>query len=228
MKNKRTSVFELFKIEYCDCYDDNGEDVAPQYPEFKVNQSRIGIFSTLEKAEQGIRNYIEQQKKLAEEHGDEYINDLFGYLIEEFELDQLSYYWKKSDRNYLPDGTFLSECLTSEMPFSDGDFERFLGRTADKVHYRNGDLVEILQFNSVMLGIVGNPPLSPERALRLPMLDSSDDVYYTLSVSEDDEQDTHSHEQPTRLFPARFPVSDELRSNLEKQYLRYWKVLDMF
>lgn len=32
---------------------------------------------------------------------------------------------------------------------------------------------------------------------------------------------SHSHSFPTDLFPARFPVSDEIRNNLKNHYRNY-------
>jgi len=47
------TVFELIEIHY-ESYDENGEFIAPKYPEFKVYESRRGVFSTLAKAEQAM------------------------------------------------------------------------------------------------------------------------------------------------------------------------------
>jgi hypothetical protein len=167
--------------------------------------------------------YIEEMKKQDCE------NRIFGFKIDEFEIDRYSYGWTKSRRNYLHNGSLLDECLTSNMPLSDdGDIEEYSGRTADKVRYCVGDLVEVLHFNTVTLEIVGALPFSPEevseRKIRLGnnfSFDYSDDCYYTQPVSDDCRD--HSHPAPNNLFPARFPVSDELRKNLEARNERYLK-----
>ncbi|MDL2323146.1 hypothetical protein LJC52_04075, partial [Bacteroidales bacterium OttesenSCG-928-A17] len=122
-------------------------------------------------------------------------------------------------RSYLPDGSLLVGNLLSETPNDEGDFEEFLGRPADKVPFKIGDLVEVLNFNTVRLGIVGNLPYSPEwvcnlhertskKGYRVP-LDSNDDRYYTL-----DESGEHDHPEVTNVFPIRFEVSEELREKL--------------
>ena len=218
-RKKAASIFELTEIEYRDSYDENDETVPPQYPDFEINRRRVGLYSTLAKAEQGIKEYIQTYKP----------KDTFGFWIEESELDKLSFWWTKSIRNYLPDGSFLDECPISSYPIDNDDLEEFFGRRAEKVRFQNGDLAEELRGDTVMLVIIGNSPCSPEeinrRRTKWKMagfhLDFSDDCYYALSVCEEDEDDTHSHPMPINLFPLRFPVSDEMRSNLEKQYLRY-------
>jgi len=243
MENTKTqkvpTIFELTEIEYQDSYnEENDELIAPQYPDFEVRQSRMGIFSTLSKAEQAMKEYIAKQKKYGEEQGKDYLKKLFGFLIDEHKLDKCSWWWRESIRNYLPDGSLLDECLVSDTFNDDDTLEEFLGRPTDKVRYQNGDLVEeIYGCDRVRLAIVGNPPWSPEKVsankIRVKekfrddlRLDSGDDSYYTLGVSDDadnEEYDTHNHPSPVLLFPLRFPVSDELRSNLEKQYKRYKK-----
>jgi hypothetical protein len=225
---KQSSIFELFKIEHIstDCY---YEDNPPQYPEFKVNTDRIGLFSNLSTALKGMREHIEKKKESGREYGYDGLRDVFGFLIKEFALDKLSCnFFTKSIRNYLPNGSLLDECLTSSEPLSDGSSEEFLGRPADKVRFRNGDLVEELMGHIVKLTIVGTPPWSPEKVNEYKErckkdnwywpLDSSDDRYDTLEVSKGEDHDTHGHPDPVDLFPLRFPVSNKLRKNLEKQY----------
>jgi hypothetical protein len=127
-------------------------------------------------------------------------------------------------------------------PNDDEYFMEFLGRPADKVRFQNGDLVEILWVrNTVRLGIVGNPPWSPETVKESKkrtndnlQLDSGDDTYYALLASEkedenedeDEEYTIHEHPSPVSMFPVRFPVSDKLRKNLIKQYKIYRRAFE--
>lgn len=226
MNKTSNTIFKLTEIEYLEFYDEeNDETFAPQYPNFNVEQSPVGLFSTLAKAEQAIQERIEFKKRNRWKYAP------FGFLIDEFELDEISFLSAKSRRNYLSEGSLLDECLISEiMGEKFPDLEEFSGRPADKVRFRNGDLVEVLHRDTVTLNIVCNPPWSPEKANESKKrytkagyddlhFDYSDDCYYTLGVSEsDDDDDTHGHPSPVRMFPLRFPVSDELRNNLEKQY----------
>ena len=188
-----------------------------------MNRLEVGWFSSLANAVQAMKKDIEKEKK--------YERQLFGFLIVEFELDKDTYMHSKSIRNYLPDGSLWDECLVSSTFTDDGNFEEFLGRPADKLRFCIGDLVEVLYGDTVTLEIVGATPWSPEKVSEFKSknakrgftfsLDSSDDCYYTLWISENDDDDTHHHPSPVTLFPLRFPVSNELRSNLEKQYKRY-------
>ena len=207
MKNIETkalsSIFELIVIDY-------SED-KPKYPSFEVEQSRVGLFSSLSKAKQAIKKHVKEYGR----------KNIFGFLIKEFNIDQRTYWWTISQRNYLPNGLLLDENLVPIHGASEILNTEFLGRPADKVHFRAGDLVEVLFGNTVTLEIIGAPPPSPEWVSERKKiycdfhLDSSDDCYYTLGYSENENDDTHSHPQAVDLFPVRFSVSEELRNSLE-------------
>ena len=191
MTNK-TSIFKLIEIEY---RDDN-----PQYPLFEVFRNTIGYFTSLEKAEQVMKEYTEE--------------DCFGFLIEEYIIDQPSLWWAKSRRNYLPDGSFLDENLLSEMP---QDETQFRGRPPEKLRFSNGDLVEVLWNDVVSLEIVTSTPCSPEKISEMqnPKLDFTDDSYSTIGKC----GDNHSQPIAVNVFPPRFPVSDILRRQLRQAFL---------
>jgi len=205
----KNTIFELIKIEY--------RAEKPKYPEFEVCCTRIGFFSNLAAAEQGMKKIIEETKQ----YGDSYSRSIFGFLIEEYALDQCTYWQTESRRSYLPDGSLLEESLVSEVPDDDGHLEAFSGRPADKVSFKIGDLVETLYRDTVILAIVGNVPASPEEVQKMLersrklhpdypfQLDASDDSYYTL-----DRNGEHSHPAATRLFPARLKVSAALRKKM--------------
>ena len=211
--NTLQTVFELIEIHY-ESYDENGEFITPKYPEFKVYESRYGLYSTLAKAEQAMKEWADSHCEV--------IDETFGFHITELYIDSM--FDIKTIRNYLSDGSLLDECL----------LEEFFGRPADKVRYRNGDLVEILSGETVSLGIVGNPPNTPEENQKCKErlqasgfdLDDflADDFYYILHFSEEEYHPDgycYSHSSSTSLFPVRFPVSDEIKNNLEKHYRNY-------
>jgi len=204
--NTIQSIFELIRIEY--------SENKPKYPSFEVEQSRIGLFSNLVKAEQAIKKHVKDCGR----------KNIFGFLIKEFNLDQCTYWWTISQRNYLPNGSLLDENLIPIHGAAEILNTEFLGRPADKVRFHAGDLVEVLFGDTVTLEIVGAPPPSPEWVSERKKtygnfrLDSSDDSYYTLGYSENENDDTHSHPQAVDLFPVRFSVSDELKSNLVTRY----------
>ena len=207
MMKKRKSIFKLTQIEY-------DTNKPPRYPSFEVHKVWIGYFSSRDKAEKIIKkivtggSYVEPQQ-------------LFGFRIEEYPLDNDSYYATKSRRSYLPDGSLWAENLLSEIPDENG-MEEFFGRPAEKIRFNIGDLVEVLYGNTVTLEIVGNLPMTPDevrqmhdRSLKqhpdcqfLP-LDYSDDSYYTL-----DQFGKHSHLNVVSIFPVRLKVSRKLKEKL--------------
>jgi len=185
--NEQKTIFKVIEIEYC--------ADEQQYPEFDVYCSTIGFFSSLEKAEKKMN-----EQKHTNSCKPEY--KYFGFLIEEYALDNPWTLPTESRRSYLPDGSLLAENLLSETPGDDfSNFEEFLGRPADKIRFKTGDLVEVLHHNSARLEIVGKEPPSPEWVRDLNQrgckLDSSDDAYYTL-----DEHGNHSHPEVINVFPV--------------------------
>jgi hypothetical protein len=211
------TIFELSQIEYRDRFDD---DVPPSYPSFEADISRVGFFSSLAAAEEGMQKQIASRK----EHG---WDELFGFWVYEFEVDKCNYEMSKSKRNYLPDGSLLDECLTSEIPIDIDILEEFNGRPTEKLRYRPGDLVEVLHGDTVTLEIVGATPCTPEKVSETKNrmikeygsaigFDASDDCYYTMPpMPASGDADYHSHPSPVMMFPVRFPVSDELKGQLE-------------
>ncbi|MDR0412931.1 MAG: hypothetical protein LBH61_03910, partial [Dysgonamonadaceae bacterium] len=198
--------------------------------EFKVYERRRGVFSTLAKAEQAMKECMETF------HYEE--NETFGFHIEELYVDSM--FAIKTTRNYLPDGSLWDECLTSSLEDEEGRSEEFFGRPAEKVRFQNGDLAEELIYQHgygyiARLVIVGNPPISPERISKKRQrwketkfpgypFDYFDDLYYVLLFCEEDHHPygyAHNHPFPINLFPVRFPVSDEIKNNLENHYRNY-------
>ena len=205
---KRNTIFKLIVIEY--------NEKKPKYPKFKVWQYTAGYYSTLQKAEQEIKKIVESDRYK------EPPNKLFGFLIEEYALDNSPFYWSvESRRNYLHDGSLWDECLMSETPDEEGYYEHFLGRPKEGIRFNPGDMVEALcerANNTVTLEIIGNCPKTTEIVQKLRdtyyppdfHLDSSDDCYYSLDIDGE-----HSHPSPVTLFPARLKISKALK----KKYL---------
>jgi hypothetical protein len=226
MNDKETkSVFEPYMVLYS--YDEEGN--PPQYPSFKVCISRMGIFSTLAKAEQAIKEWVDGYAKYEGKEEDEHVvvrhHYLFGFFIKEFSFDVCTCGWSQSRRNYLHDGSLLDECLTAEID------DRFLGRTSDRVRYHPGDLVEVLHDDgeTVTLEMVVKPPMTPEEVNEFNLknkdckvgtiLDASCDSYYTLSIS--GKKNKFSEPEVINVFPLRFQVSDDVGKQLETRYKNY-------
>ena len=221
--NTLQTVFELTEIKY-ENYDENDELIAPKYPKIKVYKMHGGVFSTLAKAEQAMKEWVDFHCEVKDE--------ILGFQIEELYIDSMSGF--KTIRNYLSDGSLWDECLTSSLEDEEGS-EEFFGRPADKVRFQNGDLAEELIGDIARLVIVGNPPFSPEEISKRKQrwkehkspcypIDYTDDLYYIIYFCEEDDYSNgypHNHSFPTNLFPVRFPVSDEIRNNLENHYRNY-------
>ena len=214
MKNEKT-IFELIQISYYDFE-------KPKYPVFNVNRSHVGYFSTLEKAEQEMKKVSADNQK-----------NTFGFLVNEYPIDFSTWYMKKSQRSYLPDGSLWDENLVSEIIREDGWLEEFTGRPAEKMRFNIGDFVEVLHGNTVELEIVANQPWTPEyrnkmhkisetKGYRCARLDSGDDCYYTL-----DKTGEHSHPSAVTLFPVRFKISKKHKEMLlSDEYYSYRKYYD--
>ncbi|MCL2074389.1 MAG: hypothetical protein FWH18_10730 [Marinilabiliaceae bacterium] len=189
------TVFKLIKIEYC--------DEKPQYPEFKVSRKQIGIFSSLAKAEQAMKEEI---KRFNSEYD-------YGYWINEYVIDNSEGDAARIRRSYLSDGSPLDETIMSEIEGEKYvDLEKFYGR---KIRFKEGDLVEVTCGETVSLEIVfATPPTTVEEVKFV--MDHFDDGYTTLPLN-----DIHRHPDGVYLFPPRLPVSDELRKNLKKEFLDY-------
>jgi hypothetical protein len=205
---KPKSIFELINLEY-------STDKRPKYPEFDVCRVSVGYFSSLEKAEQQLHETKVQKYKF------------FGFLIKEYPLDVRSFHYSCiSKRSYLPDGSLLDESIVSEIVKASGGLEEFFGRPTNKVHFKIGDLVEVLNGDTVTLEIVGNLPRSPDEVQYLKgkifpdspfHLDFIDDYYYVFN-----QYGRHSYPEPVTLFPVRFKVREQLRKKLfSDEYYSY-------
>ena len=230
MKKQKT-IFELEKIEYKSFrkkpkYEEWGK---PKYPEFDVERYTVGLFSSLAKAEQEIGKCVEEAKENADE---KYPDFTFGFMINELVLDKTMYGLAKKRRSYLADGSFLDETLVSEI---DGDgkngrLEEYLGRPAEKIRFKEGDLVEVLFGDRVSLKVMGGLPSTPEEVQQLHernrkrenisddcdywfKLDYTDDGYYALNLNS-----SHSHPDAINMFPVRLKVSKKLREKFDAIY----------
>ena len=134
--------------------------------------------------------------------------------INEHVIDKTEYWFAKNRRSYLPDGSLWDETIASEISDKNDGSEEFIGRAADKIRFKAGDLVEVINGDRVSLNIVYRSPPTIEEiknSIRVGC-DHTDDCFTTIS-SED--ANAYDHPEVVYLFPPRFPVSDELRKKLE-------------
>ncbi|MCL2028145.1 MAG: hypothetical protein FWG79_06625 [Bacteroidales bacterium] len=217
---KQKTIFELEKIQY-----DSWK--KPKYPEFAVERYTVGHFSSLAKAEKEMSKCVEEAKKNADK---EYPDLTFGFMINELVLDKTTYWLAKKRRSYLADGSFWDETLVSEIvgDGKDGRLEEFLGRPADKIRFKKGDLVEVLFGDHVFLKVVGHLPRTPKDVQQLHeynrkleknpddyrfKLDYTDDGYYALNLNS-----SHGHPDAINMFPVRLKVSKKLREKFDAIY----------
>ncbi len=192
-------IFKLTLISIC------GDKAA--YPEFDVSQQTIGFFSTLKNAEQNMEHFIKEQKE----------NNIYAFLIQEYATDRCCCGNAQSKRSYLPNGKLMDENLLPE----DCSL-KFPGRSADKIRFQRGDIVEVLHLhtNKVSLEVVSCLPFQIEEVQQrqqdflkengiLIHLDYGDDCYRTLT-----HDDGHSYPQSLFVFPPRFLINDELKKAL--------------
>jgi hypothetical protein len=221
----------------------------PQYPEYKVREEELGLYNTLQQAESGIRRYIKKLKEQDSSCGLDKcckINDLLlydieykedvsssyaethSYAIEEYKTN-CEYIGAETRRSYLPDGTLLDACLTTESDSCNFSLEKcsdeekrrggwFPGREAEEIRFKNGDIVEILGSKSVCIGIVvGTPHLKSER-----YHDASDDMYrvmlgedvYNYKPGGDTDVFNDGICLAISVFAPRFPVPERLKKIL--------------
>jgi hypothetical protein len=235
--NPPHAVYELIEIRYTERLDENREPIAPTYPEFEVHECGHGLYSTLAKAEQKMRERIEEFWYNPK--------DVFGFEIRKVYLDLDDY--SSTCHIYLPDGSLLDECLASGDQFykNIGKHNEFFGRPAEKVRFQKGDLAEQRIGDWVGLVIICETPYSPEEASERTQkylakhpssgyhLDNTDDYYFVYDVCEKGKEDcscelcyAYDDPHPTQLFPVRFPVSDEIKNYLEKRYQKYLTLVD--
>jgi hypothetical protein len=207
------TIFKLKAIEYW--------DKKPKYPRFEVSVHTVSYFSSLDKAEQTMKNFNEE---------DFAQKPVFGFKIEEYVLDEYSYWAEpKSWRTYLSDGSLWDESIKPSMWYENGEpwKEYFAGRPAEKIRFKIGDLVEVLfSDNHVSLLKVDNLPHTPEKAEQyiermlknhpnisglIPDVFEPNDMYYVV-----DEFGGHYHPTPCMVFPARFKISKKLQEKLSK------------
>ena len=209
MKNPKT-IFKLTVIKYW--------DEKPKYPDFEVHKHTISYFSSLIKAEQAILKYIK----------DKY-GKIFGFKINEYVLDEYSY-WEtpKSWRTYLSDGSLWDESIEPSMWYENGKpyKEYFAGRPAEKIRFKVGDLVEVLNDDdTVTLEIVEKFPWTTEfvqqfhERCRKDGLDTPVRINHTYDFYDTiDKNGEDSHSRAIDVFPARLKVSSKLRDKLNFAY----------
>lgn len=213
------TIYELIHIEV----------ENQRYPLRKIRENRIGLFSTLEKAQKGMIQHIadekeeyEDTKKLYEKDGEKMkiYSYTFGYEIAEREVNELYGQWRsRSIRTYKSNGELNDECLISDTLKK---MDSFLGHPKEKIRFKVGDIVEVLEGGELELHIICGCPSTPEEIEKRNkelmkererglQLDASDDCYtaYSLGIG-----DTHGHPACTDVFSPTKKISFALKHKL--------------
>jgi hypothetical protein len=172
-----------------------------RYPIRKAFNNLIGLFSTLEKAEQMIHIIVEKW----ETNNDK---EYYCFIITERKTNP-----KLDDedivaiKTYHTDGSFYEENLVSRDSW-------FRGRPKERIHFKIGDIVEIYCGDIVELAIIGGTPPTTEFAeSHSYSMGRFDDQYLVY----DTQPSGHSHIQSQYVFPTKKPVSGTLQQKLKEQ-----------
>ncbi|MDR1594148.1 MAG: hypothetical protein LBS43_06665 [Prevotellaceae bacterium] len=254
------SVFELeYYTRVSEPYRNQKGRIRYQIPAFPHNLDRrtIGHFSSLEQAEEVMRTD-------AREHwgaifaSDEYCGH-FCYAINEYRLDESECWMQpESRRTYLTDGSLNDESLTCErgncaMDYRTGEYEgqrisigKFIGRQPEKIRFKEGQIVEIMDDMRVVLGvIVALPPTVDFVKKNLLYFDYSEDSYTVAVFKSDayqqgpcggipgkslrhypkieDSPCEYDYAQCCFVFPLRLPIDKEKQEQLIKADCEYIK-----
>ena len=110
----------------------------------------LGFFSSREKAERFMRQYI----------ADSLDTSTFAFFIYENTVDGVRYSTRfacKSRYSYTADGK-----LNDYSEVSTDGRARYYGRTPDRIRFHRGDIVEVTDYECVQLCIVAGPPRTVE------------------------------------------------------------------
>lgn len=201
------SVFKLSRVEYR----------SNRYPIRRVWPITIGYFSTQAKAVEAMYRYIAEHGICDE--GEKY-PDCIGYIVDKLPIDteDCNYGHSTYTASYKHDGSFNDENLVSE----DGVFR---GRPAERLRFKKGDIVEVIDYEA-RLGVIVGCPLSVERCTQLLTPDEmgrciyleKEDDQYTVGYLDGDF--SHGHIESQYVFTPTKPVSANLRKRLKERYIQ--------
>ncbi len=204
------SVFELWVIV------DRNPHGKPHYPQYNVEREKLATASTLDKAQEAMKEHIrintEMWPKSLRDHSRHH------YSIKQVPLDGLSYMQCLSERIYDSHGNQIDERTFSTRS---EDRDVFHGRSPEQIRFKEGDIVEAMEYGEIKLGFVVGLPTSVERAEEIndnisPLwLDVSDDTYTVLF---DSSYGSHSHVDALCVFKPQYRIHPGIERRLRKAY----------
>lgn len=188
-----------------------------RYPEFSIYPIEAFCFLSLEDCIRKIPYYIPDE-------------ELYCFVVESHCCGIDMHFGTKERWLFLPDGTLFSHTFPG-----DEEIERsieYKGRAPEDCHFKEGDMVEIIDDETVTLGIVLKQPPTPAkvkkvrkklREMGMPenTIDGSEDRYIILVDSlKNDGETTYMHcsrgPLASSLLPPSMPVPTKLRERLQE------------
>lgn len=188
-----------------------------RYPEFSIYPIEAFCFLSLEDCIRKIPYYIPDE-------------ELYCFVVESHCCGIDMHFGTKERWLFLPDGTLFSHTFPG-----DEEIERsieYKGRAPEDCHFKEGDMVEMIDDETVTLGIVLKQPPTPakvekvrkklrERGMPENTIDGSEDRYIILVDSlKNDGETTYMHcsrgPLASSLLPPSMPVPTKLRERLQE------------
>lgn len=182
-----------------------------KYPEFETRSNEY-YFHTFGEAENFIREIISDET-------DAYA-DTYAFIITQLAVGEK--HWSPRGAMWLYDykGNLIDYCITTceEDPYKSA----FFGRSAERMRFKKGDIVEVISRDSVNLAVVADEGPSVEWFWRLYnrtkddrggyFADESDDCYYIIDGPG---FAYHSHVSPVALMKPRYEIPNDVKAFFE-------------
>jgi hypothetical protein len=197
------------------------------YPVIRLAKAQVAFFLNRELAE----NYM---RKVMREFCSQRDN-IYGAYICQMPLGENTL-CREADKIWTYDGNgeLVSESF-SEVPSDSNNLGSFRGRPSNAIPFHRGDLVEIIDCEGAVIGIIIHEPptiseaweiyqrarhsyaemrFAEERAEQMHVLDESDDAYCVLAVTDADYQ----HHSVVGVSKPHLPIPDDMRQSLLKRF----------
>jgi hypothetical protein len=169
-----TNIFVLKIKQIKSVLDEKGEKWLPiSYP-FETWEEVVGYFSSLQKAESAMIDFIVLKRK-------PYLRvEIHSFTIMEYVVDdednEYSIAPSETRRSYLSDGKLEETCLISERGCKD-ERGKFWGRKPEEIRFKEGDIVELTHGIDFVPCIVAGLPATVEEFQK-----RSDEVFQTTGI----------------------------------------------
>lgn len=209
------------------------------YPEFDLRHKTVGFCHSVAEAEKLITDAIADDIK--------YKSEPYCFYIKEYPIGAyLGTIWEGygvSMRLYDSEGRFLDKTYCSAMGRDHRTpYGIFRGRPSESIRFKEGDIVEVRDGDSVHLAVVASSPMTIERGWELRdrwkhkyngtapdcssvLVDDGKEDGFPSDAGDDQSPvidgpsyDTHDHILTLNIMPLRYPLSDNLREKYEGYY----------